>query len=179
MFIYVPLIIVGAIVLFVIFIALRPSEFQVTRTAKISAPPAAVFAQVNNFHNWDAWNPWGKIDPAMKQTYEGPASGTGAVYSWVGNRNVGEGRMTIIDSRPSDLVCIKLEFFKPFAGTNTAEFAFVPEGGQTAVTWSMTGQMGFMPKVFHLFVGMDKMIGGQFEKGLASMRSVVEAVPSR
>ena len=95
-------------------------------------PPAAVFAQVNDFHKWEAWNPWGKIDPAMKQAYEGAPAGTGAIYTWAGNKEVGEGRMTITESRPSDLIRVKLEFFKPFAATNTAEFTFKPEGNQTA-----------------------------------------------
>jgi hypothetical protein len=114
----------------------------------------------------------------MKQAYEGAAAGTGAVYTWVGNKEVGEGRMTITESRPNDLIRIKLEFFKPFAATNTAEFTFKPEGNQTAVTWSMTGDNNFIAKAVHLFMNMDKMIGGQFEKGLASMKSLVE-VPAK
>jgi Polyketide cyclase / dehydrase and lipid transport len=163
------------VVVFVVIVALQPSEFRVARSTTISAPPQAVFAQVNDFHKWEAWNPWGKIDPAMKQTYEGAPAGVGAIYAWTGNNEVGEGRMTITESRPSDLVRVKLEFFKPFAATNTAEFTFKPEGNQTAVTWSMFGQNNFMAKAIHLFMNMDKMIGGQFEKGLASMKSVVEA----
>ena len=117
---------------FVVIVALQPSEFRVARSTTISAPPPAVFAQVNDFHKWEAWNPWGKIDPAMKQTYEGAPAGTGAIYTWAGNNEVGEGRMTITESRPSDLIRVKLEFFKPFAATNTAEFTFKPEGNQTA-----------------------------------------------
>ena len=120
------------IVLFAIIVALQPSDFRVTRSAIMSAPAPAVFAQVNDFHKWEAWNPWGKIDPAMKQTYEGAPTGTGAIYTWIGNKEVGEGRMTITESRPNDLIRIKLEFFKPFAATNTAEFTFKPEGNQTA-----------------------------------------------
>jgi hypothetical protein len=105
----------------------------------------------------------------------GAPAGVGAIYAWTGNNEVGEGRMTITESRRSDLVRVKLEFFKPFAATNTAEFTFKPDGNQTAVTWSMFGQNNFMAKAIHLFMNMDKMIGGQFEKGLASMKSVVEA----
>jgi len=161
----------------VVVVATRPSEFRVARTVTMSAPAPAVFAQVNDFHNWEAWNPWGKIDPAMKQAYEGAPAGTGAVYTWAGNNEVGEGRMTIIESRPSELIQIKLEFFKPFAATNTAEFTFKPEGNQTAVTWSMFGEKNFMAKAVHLFMNMDKMIGGQFENGLASMKSIVEGAP--
>jgi hypothetical protein len=115
----------------------------------------------------------------MKQAYEGAPTGIGAIYTWTGNKEVGEGRMTIIESRPSDLIRIKLEFFKPFRATNTAEFTFKPEGNQTSVTWSMTGKNNFMAKAVHLFMNMDKMIGGQFEKGLAQMKSVVEGAPKR
>lgn len=165
------------VVVFLVVVALQPSQFRVARSTTISAPPSAVFAQVNNFHKWEAWNPWGKIDPAMKQSYDGSPAGEGAVYTWVGNNEVGEGRMTIAESRPSELIRVKLEFFKPFAATNTAEFTFKPEGNQTAVTWSMFGDNNFMAKAIHLFMNMDKMIGGQFEKGLASMKSVVEGAP--
>ena len=167
------------VVVFVVVVAMQPSEFRVARSTTISAPPPAVFAQVNDFHKWEAWNPWGKIDPAMKQTYEGARAGPGAIYTWVGNKNVGEGRMTLTESRPSDLIRIKLEFFKPFAGTNIAEFTFKPAGNQTAVTWSMTGKNNFMAKAIHLFMNMDKMIGGQFEKGLAQIKSLAEAPAKR
>jgi hypothetical protein len=163
------------VIVFVVVVAMQPSEFRVARSATMSASQSAVFAQVNDFHKWEAWNPWGKIDPAMKQTYEGAPAGVGAIYTWVGNKNVGEGRMTLTESRPSDLIRIKLEFFKPFAGTNIAEFTFKPAGNQTAVTWSMAGKNNFMAKAIHLFMNMDKMIGGQFETGLAQMKSIVEA----
>jgi Polyketide cyclase / dehydrase and lipid transport len=163
------------VVVFIVVVAMQPSVFRVARSATMSAPAPAVFAQVNDFHKWEAWNPWGKIDPAMKQTYEGAPAGPGAIYTWVGNKNVGQGRMTLTESRPSDLIRIKLEFFKPFAGTNIAEFTFKPEGNQTAVTWSMAGKNNFMAKAIHLFMNMDKMIGGQFETGLAQMKSIVEA----
>ena len=162
-----------------VIVALQPSEFRVARSTTISAPPSAIFVQVNDFHKWEAWNPWGKIDPAMKQTYEGAPAGTGAIYTWAGNNEVGEGRMAIIESRPSELIRVKLEFFKPFAATNTAEFTFKPEANQAVVTWSMFGEKNFMAKAIHLFMNMDKMIGGQFEKGLAEMKSVVEPSPKQ
>src|ERR671915_225617 len=171
--------IAAIVVVFAVVVALQPSSFRVARSIRISAPPAAVFAQVNDFHRWESWNPWGKIDPAMKQTYEGAPSGTGAIYTWRGNKEVGEGRMAITESRPSDLIRIKLEFFKPFRATNTAEFTFKPERHQTAVTWSMTGENNFIAKAVHLFMNMDKMVGGQFEKGLAQMKMVVEAAPKQ
>jgi hypothetical protein len=164
---------------FLIIVALQPSTFRVARSTKISASPAAVFGHVNDFHQWNAWNPWGKIDPAMKQSYEGSAAGVGAIYNWVGNKDVGEGRMTIIESRPSNLIQIELVFFKPFAGTSSGEFTFQPEGNQTLVTWSMSGSKNFMMKAVHLFMNMDKMIGGQFEKGLADMKSAAEASPMK
>jgi hypothetical protein len=165
------------IVVLVVVIATRPSEFRITRRATIGAPPAVVFAHVNDFHKWDAWSPWEKIDPALKRTFEGPSAGTGALYRWVGNNKVGEGSMTITESRPSDLIRIKLEFLKPFKATNIAEFTFKAEGNQTAVTWSMFGKNNFMAKAVHLFMNMDKMVGGQFEQGLAQMKSVAETAP--
>lgn len=167
------------IIAFVVIVAMQSSEFRVARSATMSVSAPAVFAQVNDFHKWEAWNPWGKIDPAMKQTYEGAPAGIGAIYSWVGNNKVGEGRMTLTESRPSDLIRIKMEFCKPFAATNTAEFTFKPAGNQTAVTWSMTGHNNFMAKAIHLFMNMDKMIGSQFDKGLASMKSVVEGASTQ
>src|SRR5262245_59060488 len=114
----------GVIVVFLVVVALQPDNFRVERSASMRAPASAAFAQVNDFQNWRAWSPWEKVDPALKRTYEGPKAGTGAVYAWQGNKDVGEGRMTITDSRPGELVRIKLEFFKPFAATNAAEFNF-------------------------------------------------------
>jgi uncharacterized protein YndB with AHSA1/START domain len=162
------------VVILVGVIALQPSEFHIARTTTIAAPAPVVFAQVNDFHKWEAWNPWAKLDPAMKQAYEGAPTGAGAVYTWAGNSEVGEGRMTIVDSRPSDLIRVKLEFLKPMAGTSTAEFTFKPEGDRTAVTWSMVGQNNFIGKAMCLVVNMDRMIGGQFETGLAQMKAAAE-----
>ena len=160
---------------FAVVVALQPAEFRVERSATIAAPPETVFAQVNDFHSWEAWNPWGKLDPAMQQSYSGAASGTGAGYAWAGDGNVGEGRMTITESRPPERILIRLEFLKPMAATNTAEFTFAPHDGGTVVTWSMTGRNGFMGKAFGLFMDMDQMVGGMFEQGLASMKAAVEA----
>jgi hypothetical protein len=163
------------LVAFVVIVALQPSDFRIVRSINISAPPAAVFAQVNDFHNWEAWSPWAKLDPAAKATFEGPSAGKGAIFRWAGNEEVGEGSMMITESLPSALIRIKLDFLKPFEATNNAEFTFKPEGNQTAVTWSMEGQNNFIAKAFCLFMNMDKMVGGQFDKGLASMKSVAEA----
>ena len=170
-------ILLGLLALAVVLIAVvatRPAEFRVSRTATIAAPPAAVFAQVNDFHHWQAWNPWGKIEPGMKQSFEGAPAGVGAVYTWAGNREVGEGRMTIVESRPDDLIRIRLDFLKPLAATHTAEFTFRPEGNGTSVTWSMTGRNNFMAKAIHMVMNMDRMIGGNFEKGLADLKTISE-----
>lgn len=163
------------VVLLVIVVATRPADFRVTRSATISAPPETVFAQVNDLRKWEAWSPWEKIDPALRRTFEGPSAGTGAIYRWVGNKKVGEGSMTITESRPGELVRFKLEFLKPFKATNTAEFTFKPQGNQTVVTWGIFGKNNFMSKAVGLFMNMDKMVGSQLEQGLAQMKSVAEA----
>lgn len=171
-------ILIGLVVVIGVFAAIvvmRPSDFRVERSAMVSAPAPVVFAQVNDLHNWDAWSPWAKLDPAAKQTFDGPQAGTGAAFAWAGNSKVGEGRMTITESRPSELIRFRLDFVRPFAGTNTAEFTFTPRGEQTAVTWSMSGRQNFMAKAFCMFMNMDKMVGGEFEKGLAQMKSQTEA----
>jgi hypothetical protein len=138
-------------------------------------PAPTVFAQVNELRKWKAWSPWAKKDPNAKESYEGPAAGTGAIMSWAGNNEVGEGRMTIVESRPAELVRFKLEFFKPFAATNTAAFEFRPEGQGTRVTWTMNGRNNFIGKAMCLVFDMDKMVGGDFEQGLAGIRQIVEA----
>jgi Polyketide cyclase / dehydrase and lipid transport len=169
------LIVIAVVVaLLIVVIATRPADFFISRSTIISAPPQAVFPQVNDFHNWEAWSPWAKIDPEMKMTFAGPAAGTGAVYTWTGNSKVGEGHMTIVESRASDLVRIKLEFLKPFAATNATEFTFQPQGSQTAVTWSMSGKRNFMTKAMGLVMSMEKMLGGQFDQGLAKMKVIAE-----
>ncbi len=158
-----------------LIVAMQPSEFRIERTTTIAAPAPAVFARVNDFHNWQAWSPWATLDPAAKSSFEGAPAGQGAMFAWAGNSKVGEGRMTITESRPSELVRIKLEFVKPFAATNTAEFTFKPAGDRTAVTWSMFGHNNFLSRAVFLFVSMDKALGSEFEKGLASMKSAAEA----
>jgi hypothetical protein len=167
--------IAALVILFVIVVALQPAEFHVSRTAKMNAQPSAVFAQVNDYHNWDAWSPWAELDPDAKVTFEGPSSGTGAKFSWSGNDKVGAGRQTIVESKSDELIRINIEFFKPFKGTSTAEFTFKPENDQTVVTWSMFGKNDFFGKTISLFMDCDKMVGGEFEKGLASMKKIVEA----
>jgi hypothetical protein len=166
-------IVVLVVAVFAVIVVMQPSEFRIQRSATIAAPAPAVFAQVNDFHNWEAWSPWAKLDPSAKNLFEGAPAGTGASFAWAGNNKVGEGRMTIVESRPSELVRIKLEFLKPFAATNTAEFTFKPEGDRTAVTWSMYGHNNLAARAIGLVV--NRFLGGEFEKGLASMKSVAEA----
>src|SRR3990172_2988524 len=167
------------VVVFAAIVAMQPSEFRVARTATISAPAPAIFAEVNDFRKWRAWSPYDELDPAMKRIYTGAPEGTGASYAWLGNGHAGEGRATIIDSRPNDLIRIQLDFVKPFAGTAFAEFAFRPEGDRTTVEWRLAGTNNFLAKAVHLFMNMDRMVGGQYEQGLAQLKSVVEGAPKR
>jgi hypothetical protein len=162
------------IVGFVIVVALQPSTFHVERSAVMNAPPEAVFAQVNDFHNWDAWSPWAKLDPDAKNSFEGTPEGEGAVFHWSGNSDVGEGRMTVTESRPYERIKIRLDFIKPFEDTSRVEFVFKPQGDQTAVTWTIDGEYDFFSKAFCLFMDMNKMIGDKYEEGLASLKSIVE-----
>ena len=158
------------ILLAVVFVG-QPDEFSVSRRIRIAAPPELVFPHVNELRNWEAWNPWGKLDPNCKMIYDGPPAGVGAGYTWTGKK-VGSGRCTITESVPDQLVRFRLEFVKPMTATNTAIFTFQLEGGQTIVTWTMTGKSC---KSFGLLMNSEKMCGNQFEKGLAQMKSVAEA----
>ena len=170
----------GALVALVLVVAaMQPPTFRVSRSAVMAAPPGDVFEQVNDLHNWRRWSPWERMDPNLQRTYDGAASGAGAAYSWVGNKQVGEGRMTILESRPSELIRIKLEFFKPFAATNETGFTFRPEGEQTHMTWDMVGQRSFCFKVMGLVMSMDRMVGRQFEEGLRKLQAVVESPRER
>lgn len=162
-------------VILLVVVAMQPTDFRISRSAIIAAPPDVVFARFNDFQKWNAWSPWAKMDPNAKNTFEGPPAGVGAGFAWAGNNEVGEGRMTITESKPHELIRIKLEFTKPFAATNTTEFTFKPEGKQTAVTWSMSGKNNFMAKAFGLFVNCDKMVGGQFEQGFANLNAIIDS----
>lgn len=156
-------------------VALQPAEFRIERTGTINAPAEVVFAQVNDFHNWDAWSPWAKLDPNATNTFEGPSAGKGAVFAWSGKDKVGEGRMTITESRPHELIRINLAFKRPFESACTVEFTFQSAGGQTNVTWVMHGQNDFMGKAVGLCMNMDQCVGGDFEKGLANLKARAEA----
>lgn len=169
------LVIVAVLAVLAGVVAIQSPEYRVTRSGMINAPASVVFDQINDFHHWAVWSPWGKLDPGMKVSYAGPDAGVGAVHSWVGNSDVGEGKMTITESRPAELVGIRLEFIKPFASTTKTEFTLKPQGGGVLVTWSMSGEKGFIEKAVCLVQSMDKMIGPDFERGLAQLKTVAES----
>jgi hypothetical protein len=159
---------------FAAFVATRPADYRVERTATIDAAPQVVFDHVNNFKNWEAWSPWAKLDPNAKMEYVDISSGTGASVRWDGNNDVGAGRQTIIESRSPEFIQIQLDFEKPMKSTSLAEFTFTPQGEtQTVVTWSMSGKNNFVGRAMCVFMNMDKMVGGQFEQGLANLNGVV------
>ena len=166
-------------ILFVVVIAGRPDEFKVSRSTTINTSCENVFPHVNDLRKWEAWSPWAKLDPNAKNVFEGPAEGAGAIMRWSGNKKVGQGSMTITENRENELIRLKLEFLKPFKATNTAEFVFTPDRNQTAVVWSMFGKNNFPAKAFHLFVNMDKLVGRDFEKGLADLKSIAERAAKR
>jgi len=170
---------VGAVIAVVLIVVLllaasKPDTFIIQRTATVKAAPGKVFPSINDFHNWAAWSPYEKLDPSMKKTFSGAASGKGAIYEWEGNSKAGKGRMEIVDSSVPNKITIKLDFLKPFEGHNTSEFTMSPRGDSTEITWSMHGPTPFMMKVMHVFVNMDKMLGKDFETGLANLKAVTE-----
>jgi hypothetical protein len=174
----IPLILGALAVVLIIFLiaaALQPADFTIVRRATISAPAAVVFPYVNDLHLWQEFSPWVKLDPQAKNTYEGPPAGVGASFSWAGNAKIGAGRMTITESKPVEVVRMRLEFLKPFVATSAVEFALQPAGNQTTITWSMAGRRNFVMKAFSLVMNMDKMVGGDFEKGLATLKTLAEA----
>ena len=154
------------------------STFSVARSVVIAAPAPAIHERINDFHRWVDWSPWEGIDPSLQRTYTGPDAGVGASYAWVGNRKVGQGQMTITESQPNRLG-LDLQFLKPFKANNTTVFAFAPsgnDGNSTELTWTMTGPKTFMSKIMGIFMSMDKLVGKDFEKGLASLKQVCERV---
>lgn len=162
------------VVILVVVVATRPADFRYERSITVAAPPSAVFPHLNDLRKWQEWSPFAKKDPDAKVVFEGPAEGKGAAMSWAGDQNVGEGKMTITETKPNEMVQYRLDFIKPFTGTNVAEFTFTPEGNGTKVVWSMTGKNNFVSKAFCLFVDCEKMIGDDFEKGLADLKGLVE-----
>lgn len=161
--------------LFILVVSLQPAGFTIERSITISAMPEVIFPYVDDLHAFNEWSPWAKLDPAVKDMFEGPSTGPGATFKWSGNDKVGEGSMTIIHSHPNDLIGMKLDFVRPFAASNIVEFSFKPMEKQTVVTWSMSGQKNFGAKAAGLFMNMDKIVGGDFEKGLMQLKGIAEA----
>jgi uncharacterized protein YndB with AHSA1/START domain len=153
----------------------KPATFRIERMTTIAAPADKVYANIDDFHRWSAWQPWETLDPHMSKRFKGPERGQGAVYEWQGNKEVGKGRMTIIEARPNQRVVVRLEFLEPFPADNRAIFTLVPKAGATEVSWAMEGPNSFMGKVISVFVDMDEMLGGDFQRGLANLKELSEA----
>jgi uncharacterized protein YndB with AHSA1/START domain len=170
----VAMILAIAIAAVLILAATKPNKLRVERTATIKAPAETIFPLINDFRKWRTWSPYETKDPAMKRTYGGAESGKSATYAWDGDRNVGSGRMEILDASAPQKIVIKLDFFTPFEGHNTAEFTMLPQGDGTHVTWLMYGPANFMSKLIQVFINLDNMIGKDFEAGLANLKKVVE-----
>ena len=166
---------VAVIALFLAYAATRPADFRVERSATLAASPAALFAQVNDHHKFNDWNPFLKVDPNVKNTYSGPTSGVGAKCSWDGNRDIGAGSATIVESKPGELVRMRMDWKRPMEGTSTVDFTFRPVGDKTVVTWAMYGKNNFVGKVVSIFMDCDKMCGPPFEQGLADLGKVAAA----
>ena len=159
---------------FLVIASMKPNSFSLRRSMDMKASTDEVFAQLNDFKNWGAWSPWEKMDPDLKRNFSGSASGKGAYYSWIGNKKVGEGNMEIIRSVPSSNIELNLNFLKPFKASNITEFKITPKGNMTNVNWEMRGPLNLMMKIMHMFMDMDKMVGKDFEAGLANLKSIVE-----
>jgi uncharacterized protein YndB with AHSA1/START domain len=163
-----------AIAVVLILAATKPDIFTVQRAATMKAPPEKIFALISDFHRWGTWSPWEGKDPAMRRSYGGTESGKGAVYAWEGNKNVGSGRMEILEASIPSKIVIKLDFLAPFEAHNTAEFTMLPQDDATSLNWRMYGPSPFMHKVMQVFINMDRMIGKDFEAGLANLKKFTE-----
>lgn len=167
--------IIAIIAILAVVVAIQPSEFRVSRSTIISAPADIIFPHVNDLHKNHEWSPWAKLDPEAKNTYKGPDAGPGAIIIWEGNMKVGQGSMTITESRLNEFVKLKLDFLKPIQATNTAEFTIKEENNGTAVTWSMYGEKDFIGKALGLVFNCEKKVGEQFDKGLENLKEITEA----
>jgi len=167
-------VLVLGIAVVLILAAMKPDQFRVQRTTAIKAPPEKIFPLINDFHHWSSWSPYENVDPAMKRSYSGAANGTGAVYEWEGNMQIGQGRMEITDASQPSSVTIKLDFIKPLEGHDIARFTLVPDGESTKVMWTMDGPSPYVGKLIGVFVSMDTMIGDQFDTGLANLKAIAE-----
>ncbi len=174
MFKIIAIIVVVLVAAVLLFAATRPDTFQVQRTATIQAPPEKIFPLNNDFNLWGAWSPWEKKDPGMKRSFGTVTAGKGAAYAWDGNKDVGQGSMEIIESAAPSRLAIRLSFVKPFEANNNVEFSLEPRGAATQVTWTMRGPVPYISKIIHMFVDIDRMVGGDFETGLASLKAIAE-----
>lgn len=167
------LLFLAAVSAIIAYVSLRPDNFNISRSAIIDAPPEAIYPAINDFRNWEKWSPWATLDPNAKYEYGGSLLGVNSTMSWSGGKSVGVGKMTIVESRQNERVRIKLEFSKPMKAVNDVQFDLKPVGEKTEVTWSMSGKHEFMGKVFDLIQNLDRMVGAQYEKGLANLAAVV------
>lgn len=170
----VAIVLAVALAIVLVLAATKPNAFSVQRATTLKALPEKIFPLINDFHQWGSWSPYESRDPAMKRSYSGAASGKGAVYGWDGNNNVGSGRMEILEASAPAKIVIKLDFFRPFEGHNTAEFTILPQGDDTNVTWRMFGPAPFMSRLMQVFMNLDRMIGKDFEIGLANLKRLTE-----
>jgi len=173
----IAVIIALAIAAVLILAATKPDVFTVQREIDIKAPPDSIFPLINDFHRWKTWSPYENKDPSMQRHFDGAASGKGAIYAWEGDKNVGSGRMEILEAAPTRIV-IKLDFFTPFEAHNTAEFTMLPQGDTTHVTWLMQGPTPFFGKIMHVFMNIDNMVGKDFSIGLANLKRHTETRPA-
>ncbi len=164
-------VLIGALL---IYASTRPDKFRIERSTVIQATPEKIFPLISNFRQWESWSPWEKIDPQIHRTYSGEPQGQGAIYEWSGNKNIGKGRMEIVEAVPSSRIIIKLDFITPFEAHNTVEFLLKPQGNSTRVTQVMYGPSPFISRVMGLFFSMEKMVGGKYEEGLANLKALAE-----
>jgi len=168
------ILIVLVVVVALILASCKPDSFRVERKILIHAELTTLFGYINDFHQWTQWSPWEKVDLNLTRSYSGSDMGVGTHYAWQGNKNVGQGNMTILESTPHSFIKIALQFIKPFAANNTADFTLTSQGDNTEVTWAMYGPSPLISKVMGLFMNMDKMIGTQFETGLTNLKNIAE-----
>jgi hypothetical protein len=173
-FLIVGILIVVAIAIILILAAMKPDTFRIQRSITIAAPAEKIFPQLNDFQRWPTWSPYEHKDPNMKRSFSGPATGPGAIYAWDGDKNVGQGRIEITDMAPNQRLAFNLVMLKPFEAHNKGEFTLAPQGSGTVVTWAMYGRSPYLAKIMHLFFNMDRMVGGDFEAGLANLKAVAE-----
>ncbi len=175
---YILLIILVIIAIFLAIASKQPDDFRYSRSATINAKPGDIFPHVNTAKSWENWSPWAKVDPNAIFTYEGPASGVGALTKWSGNMKVGQGSSLITESKPNEFIKMQLDFLKPMKANHTTEFTFTPQGNATIVNWAMYGKTNFMGKVMSVLMNCEKMMAKQFDQGLASLKAIAESKTS-